>query len=212
LATTELLLLRHGESEGNASRRFGSHGPTPLTALGRRQAEAAARAIAARKVDVIYVSDLPRAVETAAPLALLTGLVPVETPALRERSVGELTGLTFEEAAERYPEVWAALLRRDVEATPPGGESHRTCAARLFALLAEIVPRHAGQRVVLVSHGAAIEHLVRWFLAAPGDGELRFILHTDNCSIHRFQRRGEAGPWRILTLNDTSHLAGVVTG
>src|SRR5689334_17689349 len=74
----EILLVRHGQSEGNRDRRFTGHGPSRLTELGRAQAEATARAIAAQSVDVLYSSDLARCLETAAPLARVTGLVPVE--------------------------------------------------------------------------------------------------------------------------------------
>src|SRR5579884_3332156 len=100
---TTIILVRHGESEGNAARRFGGHGPTPLTPRGREQARAAGKALAG-EVDVVYCSDLPRAVQTAEEICASTGGQPIVTPALRERSVGELTGLTFEEAREKFPE------------------------------------------------------------------------------------------------------------
>src|SRR5688572_29885232 len=102
--TTRVLLIRHGESRGNAERRFGGHTATLLSDLGRRQAEATARALSAERVTAVYSSDLPRAVETAEPLARAAGLEVVRTAALRERGVGLLDGLTFEEAAEAHPE------------------------------------------------------------------------------------------------------------
>src|SRR5438270_6335658 len=99
---TEILLLRHGQSEGNEGGRFGGHGPTPLTAKGHAQAEAAARAIAAEGgLSAIFCSDLPRAVQTAEPICAATGIAMKQTTALRERSVGEMTGLTFAEAEAR---------------------------------------------------------------------------------------------------------------
>ncbi|MSP63269.1 MAG: histidine phosphatase family protein [Myxococcales bacterium] len=207
----EFVLLRHGESEGNRDRFFGGHGPSRLTPLGHLQASAAADAIGSgggAPIDAIYMSDLPRAVETAAPLARKAGLVPIETAALRERSVGDLTGLRFEEAKERFPDLWAALFRRDLEWCPPGGESHRMCSRRVGALLLELLARHPAGRVVLVSHGVAIDHLLRHFLGVEDAAEMRFVFHVDNGSIHRIQRR-EDGLWRIVSLNDTSHLAGI---
>src|ERR671921_1502977 len=104
METTRVLLVRHGESRGNAERRFGGHTPTPLSELGHRQAEAAARALASENVTAIYSSDLLRAVQTAEPLARATGLEVEETEAFRERSVGLMEGLTFEEAAAAHPE------------------------------------------------------------------------------------------------------------
>src|SRR3982751_4310312 len=111
--STRVLLIRHGQSEGNAEQRFGGHTATPLSRRGRRQAEATARALADEKITAIYSSDLLRAVETADALAMALNLSVENSGAFRERSVGVMEGLTFEEAAERYPEQYAALLRRD---------------------------------------------------------------------------------------------------
>ena len=73
-SSTTLLLVRHGQSEGNAARRFGGHTATPLSTLGREQARLTAHALASESITAIYSSDLQRAVQTAAPLAELTGL------------------------------------------------------------------------------------------------------------------------------------------
>src|ERR671939_942247 len=102
METTRILLVRHGQSQGNAERRFGGHSPTPLSELGFRQAEATARALAVENVTAIYSSDLLRAVQTAEPLARATGLEVRWSGAFRERNVGRLEGLTFEEAAEAF--------------------------------------------------------------------------------------------------------------
>ncbi|MCA1631625.1 MAG: histidine phosphatase family protein, partial [Acidobacteria bacterium] len=114
-SATRILLVRHGQSRGNAERRFGGHSATPLSPKGRAQAEATARALAGERVTSIYSSDLLRAVETAEPLARALNLEINRAEAFRERSVGRMEGLTFEEAAEQHPEDYAALLRRDFE-------------------------------------------------------------------------------------------------
>jgi len=98
--TTHVVIIRTAIA-GNAEGRFGGHTDTPLSPRGRRQAEATAQALASEKFDAIYSSDLPRAIETANPLARLTGAPLETTDALRERSVGVMEGLTFEEAAEQ---------------------------------------------------------------------------------------------------------------
>src|ERR1044072_502566 len=107
--STHVLLIRHGQSEGNAERRFGGHTATPLSPRGRRQALATARALKDEELTAIYSSDLARAVETAEPLAKVTGLSINSTTAFRERSVGVMEGLTFEDAAQQHPEQYAAL-------------------------------------------------------------------------------------------------------
>ncbi|HEY0172637.1 MAG TPA: histidine phosphatase family protein, partial [Pyrinomonadaceae bacterium] len=63
--STRVLLIRHGQSQGNAERRVGGHSPTPLSELGHRQAEATARALVNERVTAVYSSDLLRAVQTA---------------------------------------------------------------------------------------------------------------------------------------------------
>ena len=138
-SSTHVILIRHGQSQGNAEGRFGGHTDTPLSPLGRRQAEATAKALASEKFDAVYASDLPRAIATATPLAQLTG-APLEiTDALRERSVGVMEGLTFAEAAAQHPEQYQALLRRDFDHVLLGGESYRQMLDRAAVKLDEAI-------------------------------------------------------------------------
>src|SRR5215218_5462156 len=152
MQTTRVLLIRHGQSEGNAAGLFGGHTATPLSARGRLQAEATARALSTEKITAIYSSDLPRAVETAMPLARLTGLEVELASAFRERDVGVMEGLTFEEAAGRHPEQYAALLRRDFDHVLLGGESYRQMLDRAAVQLDSAIRLHAGGRLALFSH------------------------------------------------------------
>src|SRR5215210_2010095 len=94
---TNVLLIRHGQSRGNAERRFGGHTATPLSARGHKQAQATARILESESLTAIYSSDLARAIETAKPLSNLTGLPINGASAFRERSVGVMEGLTFED-------------------------------------------------------------------------------------------------------------------
>src|SRR2546423_2996570 len=154
--TTHVLLIRHGQSEGNAEGRFGGHTDTPLSSRGRKQAEATARALASEKFDAIYSSDLPRAIETATPLVKLVGVELEATEALRERSVGVMEGLTFEEAAEQHPEQYQALLRRDFEHVILGGESYRQMLDRAAAKLDHAIEQHRGGRICVFTHTGTI--------------------------------------------------------
>ncbi|MGH9930010.1 MAG: histidine phosphatase family protein, partial [Pyrinomonadaceae bacterium] len=146
--TTHVVIIRHGQSQGNAEGRFGGHTDTPLSPRGTNQAQATAKALASEGFSAIYSSDLPRAIATASPLAKLTG-VPLETTdALRERSVGVMEGLTFEEAAEQHPEQYQALLRRDFDHVLLGGESYRQTLDRASRKLDEAIEQHKGGRIV----------------------------------------------------------------
>ncbi|MFL6334414.1 MAG: histidine phosphatase family protein [Pyrinomonadaceae bacterium] len=209
METTRVLLIRHGESRGNAERRFGGHSPTPLSELGHRQAEATARALAQERVTAVYASDLLRAVQTAEPLARATGLEVTRTAALRERSVGLLEGLTFEEAAEAHPAEYAALLRRDFEHVLTGGESYRQLLDRAAAELDRAVERHRGGTVALYSHTGTICILALHLMGALDAPHLKPVwLSSNNCGITRFGLRSD-GFVRVSALNDTRHLTGV---
>ena len=207
--TTRVLLIRHGESQGNAERRFGGHSPTPLSGLGHRQAEATGRALAREGVTAVYSSDLLRAVQTAEPLARAAGLETVTTAALRERSVGLMEGLTFEEAAEAHPAEYAALLRRDFEHVLAGGESYRQLLDRAAAGLDRAVELHRGGTIALFSHTGTICILALHLMGALDAPRLKPVwLSTSNCGVTRFSIE-HGGLIRVKALNDTRHLAGL---
>lgn len=207
--TTHVILIRHGQSQGNAEGRFGGHTDTPLSPLGRRQAEATARALASEKFAAIYTSDLPRAIETATPLAKLTGARLNTTEALRERSVGVMEGLTFAEAAEQHPAQYQALLRRDFDHVLLGGESYRQMLDRAAGQLDEAIARHRGGRIALFTHTGTICILILHLMGALDAPELKPVwIATQNCGLARFDLRSD-GFVRVLAINDTRHLADI---
>src|SRR3954468_4930951 len=207
--TTRVLLLRHGQSQGNAERRFGGHTPTPLSQLGHAQAEATARALASEGVTAIYSSDLLRAVQTAEPLARATGLSIEQTSAFRERSVGLMEGLTFEEAATAHPEEYAALLRRDFEHVLAGGESYRQLLDRASSHLDRAIEANRGGALAVFSHTGAICILVLHLLGALDAPDLRPVwISSSNCGVTRFSIQ-HGGLTRLLNTNDTRHLSGL---
>jgi len=209
MSSTHVVIIRHGQSQGNAEGRFGGHTDTPLSPRGRKQAEATASALASEKFDAIYSSDLPRAIETASPLTRLTGVALETTDALRERSVGVMEGLTFEEAAEQHPEQYQALLRRDFEHVLLGRESYRQTLDRASRKLDEAIEQHKGGRIALFAHTGTICILILHLLGALDAPELKPVwIATANCGIARFDLRDD-GFVRVLVINDTRHLVGI---
>ena len=207
--TTRVLLVRHGQSRGNAERRFGGHTATPLSDLGRAQADATARALASENITAIYSSDLLRAVQTAEPLARATGLALETTDAFRERSVGLMEGLTFEDAAAAHPEEYAALLRRDFEHVLAGGESYRQLLDRSSAHLDRAIEANRGGAVAVFSHTGAICILVLHLLGALDAPTLKPVwISSSNCGVTRFSIQ-HGGLTRLLNANDTRHLSGL---
>jgi probable phosphoglycerate mutase len=205
-ATTHVLLIRHGQSLGNAEGRFGGHTDTRLSPRGLEQAFATAQALAAEHLDAIYSSDLARAIETATPLAELAGIEIQPAEAFRERSVGVMEGLTFEEAAAQYPEQYAALLRRDFEHVLLGGESYRQTLDRASRKLDEIIEEHKAGRIAIVTHTGTICILALHLMGALDAPELKAVwIASSNCGISRFDLRDD-GFVRVTTINDTRHL------
>lgn len=207
--STGILLIRHGQSQGNAEGRFGGHTATPLSLRGRRQAEATARSLASEKISAIYSSDLPRAVETAMPLASIKRLKVEKTEAFRERSVGVMEGLTFEESAAQHPEQYKALISRDFEHVILGGESYRQMLDRAAGYLDRIIEQHKNGQIAIFSHTGTICILTLHLIGALDAPTLRPVwLSTSNCGITRIELRND-GFVRVKAVNDTRHLVGL---
>lgn len=207
MPVTKLYLVRHGQSAGNAEGRFGGHSPTPLSELGWQQAQLTAQTLAKEKIDAIYTSDLLRAVQTAEPLAQLLNLPIVQTPAFRERHVGVLEGLTFDESKAQYPKDYYALVNRHVHHIITRGESYRHLLQRATRELKEILRIHHGEKIVIFSHTGAICFLTLHLLGAINRYTKQTPwLVTSNCGINRFEIRGTHN-LRVLAINDTRHLS-----
>jgi broad specificity phosphatase PhoE len=151
---TQLLVLRHGQSEWNASGRWQGHADPPLDRAGQLQAVAAAEVLGT--FDAVWASDLQRATLTAQIIAELLGIGPVQIdPRLRETDVGPWQGLTRAEVEEGWPGFLAEHRR------PDGFEPYDLAAARLHAALTDIAAEHHGGQVLVISHGGAIRALRR---------------------------------------------------
>ena len=203
---TRLFLVRHGQSNGNAEGRFGGHSPTPLSDLGRQQADLTAKTLFNERITAIYSSDLLRAVQTAEPLAKLTDLPIITTPAFRERKVGVLEGLTFDESKAAHPKDYYALINRSIHHVITNGESYRQLLRRATKELHEILRTHQGENVVIFSHTGAICYLTLYLIGAINrQTKSTPWLVTSNCGINRFEIRSRNNI-RVHAFNDTRHL------
>lgn len=156
---TRLLLLRHGQSTWNAEGRWQGWADPPLTELGESQALSAVPALAAHRFGVIVTSDLRRAQRTSDILAEALRIATIRTdPGLRERSMGDWTGLTTLEIEERWPD---ATKGRNigVQALPPGGEEPGRFPERVRSALLRLAADFPDQTVLGVAHGAVIQML-----------------------------------------------------
>lgn len=200
---TRLLLLRHGQTELSVERRYSGRGNPELTDLGRSQAAAAARYLGEQgPVAAVLSSPLERARETAAAAAAKLGLDVTVDDGLIETDFGAWEGLTFDEAAQRDPELHRRWLR-DTSEMPPGGESFDAVAERVRAARDRIIAEYAGSTVLVVSHVTPIKTLLR--LALDGNAGILYRLHLDlaSLSIAEFYPDGLAS---VRLVNQTSYL------
>lgn len=203
---TEILLIRHGETAWNASKRLQGHLDIPLNTVGERQAAALGRALANEALDAVLSSDLQRARQTAEAIAAPRGMAVQIHAGLRERCYGAFEGLLHGEIAERYPQAYAAWQARDIDARFPVGEraaeTLREFSQRSLKAIADAVGTGRYRKVALVTHGGVLECVYR---AAQGRG---FSHARDfnifNASINRFEWNGET--LRLLQWGDVSHL------
>jgi ribonuclease H / adenosylcobalamin/alpha-ribazole phosphatase len=200
---TRLLLVRHGQTELSVQRRYSGRGNPPLTALGVRQAMAAATRLATMDFSTVVCSPLARARQTADAVAGLAGVPVIEVPGLIEADFGAWEGLTFAEAAARDPELHRAWLS-DPSVAPPDGESFEEVSARIAAIRDDLLTRYAGSTIVVVSHVTPIKTLLR--LALDAGPSVLFRLHLDLASLSTAEFYPD-GHSSVRLVNDTSHLA-----
>ena len=200
---TEIIIIRHGETEWNIMGRFQGHSDIPLSPEGRRQAELLGQNLAIDAVDKIYASDLIRAVETAQPLAARFGLVLERDAALRELNFGAWEGRYFSEINEETPDMMKMFYRDPESIDIPGIENFQEFRRRVAGRVRAIAAENKGKRVVLISHGASIRILFADILSMP----IRAIWHVSqfNTAVNRI-RFEDDGFAAITLMNDVAHL------
>jgi probable phosphoglycerate mutase len=167
---TELLFIRHGETDWNRQQRFQGQIDVPLNATGREQAARLAARLAGDRHDALFSSDLQRARQTAEPLAAAWSATAVPVPGLREQSFGVLEGLDVPTIQARHPDLWARWCEHRADYALPGGESQRAFHDRVLRAVRELAAAMAGRRVAVVTHGGVLDMLWRSANGLPLDG------------------------------------------
>ncbi|MDB5730153.1 MAG: phosphoglycerate kinase [Variovorax sp.] len=157
MPSTELILIRHGETDWNCELRFQGHIDVPLNDTGHEQARRLGLRLAGEPVRHIVSSDLLRAQQTAMPAARLLGLAVTTTLGLREQHFGIAEGLRADDIQRDHPRAWEEWLEFREDYGMPGGESPQQFHARIVESLRGIVARHAGQTVLVVTHGGVLD-------------------------------------------------------
>ncbi len=182
---TRVYVMRHGQSEGNATFTLQGRLEYPLDELGLEQAKAAAAWLADKQVDAIVSSPQRRAAVTASTVAEACGLPePEYLPSLVEVDVGLFQGLTMTEAGSRHPEIFGQFRYRSWDGVP-GAEHSPAMYARAVASWARIrdLAIHGRRCIVCVSHGGLIQWLIR---STFGVKTWLPLIPTSNCGISQF--------------------------
>jgi len=198
---TRVTLVRHGETSANALRVWHGSTDTALTPAGQRQAQRVAEHLAANHGDAsaLYASPLTRARDTARPIAERLGLTARIEEDLREYHLGAWEGISYAELVREHR--LFERMQADPDWQPGGGESARQVAERLAGQLAAIAARHAGERVIVVSHGGALTLGLGLLLDRELSAWRRVM---DNCAISDLVF--DPAP-SLVRWNDVAHLA-----
>jgi 2,3-bisphosphoglycerate-dependent phosphoglycerate mutase len=206
---TEILLVRHGESRAATTEAplplVDGHGDPELHEAGRVQAQRLAERLRREAIAAVYVTNLRRTTETAAPLCAHLGLTPIVEPDLREVFLGEWEGGVLRMKAHANDPLYQQLIAQQRWDVIPGAESRQALNTRVTRALERIRTRHPDELVVAVAHGGVIGHIL-----AQATGARRFAFNgADNGSISHIVLVGE----QILLrrFNDSSHLAAELT-
>ncbi|HKY50716.1 MAG TPA: histidine phosphatase family protein [Candidatus Limnocylindria bacterium] len=195
---TTFYFVRHGESEANAARRFAGRSDSPLTELGRRQAEVVADALAATKFDRIVATPLHRSLDTAKVIAGRLGLEVEIEPDLMEIDVGDKTGAVYDEI-KGLPE-W----RDDAFVAWPNGETLEQVLGRSLGAVRRLAQRTPGGTVLVVGHGGVTRILVSHFLGILPQLD-RSPAHNTNLTVLVLD--GDTG--RLEKVFESDHITGV---
>lgn len=158
-----LWLVRHGQTDWNLEGRYQGQADPPLNAVGQAEALRAAGELArpeVKQLDALFSSDLLRAVQTAERISAATGLTYRLDARLREVDLGEWEGVLSTEIKQLYPVEMAARRLDPLDHRPPGGETLKEVAQRVFQAADEMAAQFPGGQVVIVSHGLALAALI----------------------------------------------------
>ena len=207
---TDIILVRHGETDWNRVRRLQGHLDIGLNERGRLQARALATALTNEKIDAIYASDLQRARDTAQAIADLHHLPVQIDPALRERCYGAFEGLMYDDIQAHFPQAFAEWRARDLHARFPQGErSAETLhefSQRAVAAVTHLAHQHVGKKIIIVTHGGVLDCIYRaaqgMDLLSPREFDMK------NAAINRLRWLNTA--LHVTQWSDVAHLETTV--
>ena len=202
---TELILIRHGETDWNRELRFQGQIDVPLNDTGFEQARRVAERLAGELVHQLVSSDLLRTRQTAQAPCVRLGLEPVMDAGLREQAFGVVDGMRVDDIQQGFPQEWTRWTKFDGDYAFAGGESTRVFHARVMAALQRLAQAREGQRLVIVTHGGVLDMVYRSAMGLPLSGPRQSAI--PNGGISRVRLQGAAV--EIVSWAETAHLQGM---
>jgi probable phosphoglycerate mutase len=204
---TELILIRHGETDWNRELRFQGQVDVPLNAVGQEQARRLGARLASEMVHHMVSSDLMRAHQTALYVAqhslAQTALHHTVDANLREQNFGVVDGMRVDDIKAQHPDAWAQWIRFEADYAFSSGESMRQFHARVMRAVRDLAAQHAQKTLVVVTHGGVLDMIYRTARALPLSGPRQSDI--PNAGLNRVRIQGDVID--ILAWADTKHLA-----
>jgi probable phosphoglycerate mutase len=198
---TEIILIRHGETEWNSQLRMQGHSNSALSSVGRGQIQALGEWMKNVSFEHIYSSDSLRARQTAEAITQYSGDTLQFDQRIREKNLGVFEGLTSIEARERHPEIYRLFKTGGANYVIDEGESTQQVLDRALEFIEEIRLRHPEQRVVMVTHGGVVRVLMKHTLGLSLDAPTSFLIK--NTGIFRLVWNEK---WLVSQMDVVSHL------
>lgn len=203
---TTIIIVRHGESLGNAQNLFLGHTNMDLTELGKQQAQKTAQYLQNYKIDAVYSSDLDRAYHTAEPTALLQGKKIKKEENLREVDAGDWEAVDYYGIYDSDPVGFTAWLDDIDNATCRNGESVVQMKARVTKAVDSIAKQNDGKTVAVFSHASPIKALFSAWTNKP----MRDIGWVKNASVTVVEYNG-IDDVKFIKTDYAEHLDGMIT-
>lgn len=198
---TEIILIRHGETEWNSQQRMQGHSNSDLSSVGQAQIQALGQWMKIVPFDHIYSSDSLRAKQTAEAITQFSGHELKIDLRLREKNLGVFEGLTSEEARERHPEVFRLFKTAGSKYVIDEGESTQQLQDRALEIVDEIRIKHPEERLLLVTHGGFIRVVMKHSLGLSLETPTRFLIR--NTGVFRLVWEDK---WIVSQMGGVSHL------
>ncbi|MEZ7974548.1 MAG: histidine phosphatase family protein [SAR324 cluster bacterium] len=198
---TEIILIRHGETEWNSQHRMQGHSNSALSRVGRGQIQALGEWMKNVSFDHIYSSDSLRARETAEAITQYSGDTLQFDQRIREKNLGVFEGLTSIEASEQHPEIYRLFKTGGANYVIDEGESTQQVLDRALEFIEEIRFKHSEQRVVMVTHGGFVKVLMKHTLGISIDGPTSFLIKNTGIFGLVWNEK-----WMVSQMGGVSHL------